>query len=203
MFQSSRPGDKVLHDHQDLLIHGSLHGRPVLCVSLSLSTPQFARNRNTSESGLKASSLRSKLLVMCSLIRRSRQTELLNGLCSYRVYICFGGRGVLHAVTPGKGQSVDAAHEYRLDHEKDSSLLTVLRHFRLCRVLDIVVIQDLRIPARPSVSLRNRNESLFFLVSEFHEEAYIIIFHVSTGRSASLNDQSNFSSATGSSVGSW
>lgn len=32
---------------------------------------------------------------------------------------------------------------------------------------------------------------------------YIIIFHVSTGKSASLNDQSNLSSATGSSVGSW
>lgn len=32
---------------------------------------------------------------------------------------------------------------------------------------------------------------------------YIMIFHVSTGRSASLNDQSNFSSATGSSLGSW
>jgi len=33
--------------------------------------------------------------------------------------------------------------------------------------------------------------------------SYIMIFHVSTGSSASLNDQSNFSSATGSSVGSW
>lgn len=33
--------------------------------------------------------------------------------------------------------------------------------------------------------------------------SYIMIFQVSTGRSASLNDQSNFSSATGSSVGSW
>ena len=32
---------------------------------------------------------------------------------------------------------------------------------------------------------------------------HIIIFHVSIGRSASLKDQSNFSSATGSSVGSW
>ena len=30
-----------------------------------------------------------------------------------------------------------------------------------------------------------------------------MIFQVSTGRSASLNDQSNFSSALGSSVGSW
>lgn len=30
-----------------------------------------------------------------------------------------------------------------------------------------------------------------------------MIFQVSTGRSASLKDQSNFSSATGSSVGSW
>lgn len=33
--------------------------------------------------------------------------------------------------------------------------------------------------------------------------SYIMIFQVSTGKSASLNDQSNFSSATGSSVGSW
>ena len=33
--------------------------------------------------------------------------------------------------------------------------------------------------------------------------AYIMTFHVSTGRSASLKDQSNFSSASGSSVGSW
>lgn len=32
---------------------------------------------------------------------------------------------------------------------------------------------------------------------------YIMTFHVSTGRSASLKLQSNFSSATGSSVGSW
>lgn len=32
---------------------------------------------------------------------------------------------------------------------------------------------------------------------------YIITFQVSTGRSASLNDQSNTSAATGSSVGSW
>jgi hypothetical protein len=32
---------------------------------------------------------------------------------------------------------------------------------------------------------------------------YIIIFQVSTGKSASLKDQSNFVSATGSSVGSW
>lgn len=32
---------------------------------------------------------------------------------------------------------------------------------------------------------------------------YIITFHVSTGRSASLNDQSKASSASGSSVGSW
>jgi hypothetical protein len=32
---------------------------------------------------------------------------------------------------------------------------------------------------------------------------YIITFHVSTGRSASLKLQSNFSTATGSSVGSW
>lgn len=33
--------------------------------------------------------------------------------------------------------------------------------------------------------------------------SYIMIFQESTGRSASLNDQSNFSSASGSSVGSW
>ena len=36
-----------------------------------------------------------------------------------------------------------------------------------------------------------------------HMYTHIMIFHVSTGRSASLKDQSNFSSATGSSVGSW
>ena len=34
-------------------------------------------------------------------------------------------------------------------------------------------------------------------------KTYIIIFQVSTGKSASLKDQSNFSFATGSSVGSW
>ena len=60
-------------------------------------------------------------------------------------------------------------------------------------VVDIVVVKDLGIPANQPGSDKE------FIHSG---SKYIIIFHVSTGRSASLNDQSNFSSAAGSSVGS-
>lgn len=67
------------------------------------------------------------------------------------------------------------------------------------RRLDVVVVKDLRIPTIASQLsfCPRRNTSSGWTLS------YIIIFHVSTGRSASLKLQSNFSSATGSSVGSW
>jgi hypothetical protein len=60
--------------------------------------------------------------------------------------------------------------------------------------VDVVVVKDLRIP--------DRLISLYSCRSP-RALTYIMIFQVSTGRSASLKDQSNFSSATGSSVGSW
>jgi hypothetical protein len=60
--------------------------------------------------------------------------------------------------------------------------------------VDVVVVKDLRIPDR-LISL--------YSCRSLRALTYIMIFQVSTGRSASLKDQSNFSSATGSSVGSW
>lgn len=67
----------------------------------------------------------------------------------------------------------------------------------LGNTLNIVVVKDLRVPAR-WVRLEDRTREWHSVVA-----TYIIIFQVSTGRSASLKLQSNFSSATGSSVGSW
>lgn len=63
----------------------------------------------------------------------------------------------------------------------------------LCSGIDVVVIEDLGVPAYVSIASP----------SHHRKDTHIMIFHVSTGRSASLNDQSNFSSALGSSVGSW
>lgn len=60
---------------------------------------------------------------------------------------------------------------------------------------DVVIIKNLRVP-KYCISC----DSSF--LSDMNG-AHIIIFHVSTGKSASLKLQSNFSSATGSSVGSW
>lgn len=61
--------------------------------------------------------------------------------------------------------------------------------------LHVMVVQDLRVPSERQVSTGP-------LKKETTGKTYIMIFHVSTGRSASLKLQSNFSSATGSSVGS-
>lgn len=63
----------------------------------------------------------------------------------------------------------------------------------LCSGIDVVIIEDFGVPALVSDPSP----------SQIIDITYIMIFHVSTGRSASLNDQSNFSSALGSSVGSW
>lgn len=61
----------------------------------------------------------------------------------------------------------------------------------ICRV-NVVVVQDFRVPV-----MKSDLPCIYHVI-----ESYIMIFQVSIGRSASLNDQSNFSSATGSSVGS-
>jgi len=60
--------------------------------------------------------------------------------------------------------------------------------------LNIVVVEDLRVPVR--------TRSVYVLAPANKKKAHIMIFQVSTGRSASLKLQSNFSSETGSSVGS-
>ena len=65
------------------------------------------------------------------------------------------------------------------------------------RGIHIVIIQDLGIPVEER---RLANISRYL---EAYGETDIMIFQVSTGKSASLKDQSNFSSAAGSSVGSW
>jgi hypothetical protein len=61
--------------------------------------------------------------------------------------------------------------------------------------VDVVVVENLRVP--------NSFVSGRVLQDLGLHDTHIMIFHVSTGKSASLKDQSNFSSATGSSVGSW
>ena len=60
----------------------------------------------------------------------------------------------------------------------------------------VVIVKNFRVPISIVSFLHPVLQSKGFV-------AYIMIFQVSTGKSASLNDQSNFSSATGSSVGSW
>lgn len=74
------------------------------------------------------------------------------------------------------------------------AVVLLLFHVRNVR-LDVVVVKDLGIPLA-QVSSYRQTASIF-------RRAHIIIFQVSTGRSASLKLQSNFSFATGSSVGSW
>jgi hypothetical protein len=66
---------------------------------------------------------------------------------------------------------------------------------RVTVCVDVVVVKNFRVPII-LVSGRVLQKLEF-------QETHIMIFQVSTGRSASLKDQSNFSSATGSSVGSW
>jgi hypothetical protein len=66
---------------------------------------------------------------------------------------------------------------------------------RVTVCVDVVVVENFRVPGI-LVSGRVLQELGF-------QETHIMIFQVSTGKSASLKDQSNFSSATGSSVGSW
>lgn len=68
----------------------------------------------------------------------------------------------------------------------------ILGHLTCCGGIDIVVVENLGVPV-----IGERWSEDFWVGT------HIMIFHVSTGRSASLKDQSNFSSATGSSVGSW
>jgi len=63
----------------------------------------------------------------------------------------------------------------------------------LLLVVDVMIVEDLRVPAAVRSYIRT---------SVWRFGTYIMIFQVSTGKSASLNDQSNFSSAAGSSVGS-
>lgn len=63
-------------------------------------------------------------------------------------------------------------------------------------LVDVVEVQDLRIP-------ECRVSSRILIDVDKQNATHIMIFHVSTGKSASLKDQSNFSSATGSSVSSW
>lgn len=65
----------------------------------------------------------------------------------------------------------------------------------VARGLDVVVVEDLRVPVEHLSAKR--------LVYVNDSKTYIMIFHVSTGRSASLKLQSNFSWAMGSSLGSW
>jgi len=60
----------------------------------------------------------------------------------------------------------------------------------------VVIVKDFRVPIAIVSYLHSMPKSRECI-------AHIMIFQVSTGKSASLNDQSNFSSATGSSVGSW
>jgi hypothetical protein len=59
--------------------------------------------------------------------------------------------------------------------------------------INVVVVKNFRVP----------RGSLAAILMLKMKCSHIMIFQVSTGRSASLKDQSNFSSATGSSVGSW
>lgn len=76
-------------------------------------------------------------------------------------------------------------------------LLCVKLLFHLLRRrIHVVVVEYLGVPAK-STLLASTSWKLQMIV------AYIMIFHVSTGKSASLKLQSNFSSATGSSEGSW
>lgn len=65
----------------------------------------------------------------------------------------------------------------------------------VARGLDVVVVEDLRVPGQ--------HLSAKCLIHTTASKTYIMIFHVSTGRSASLKLQSNFSWAMGSSLGSW
>lgn len=67
-------------------------------------------------------------------------------------------------------------------------------------LVDVVEVENLRVPERKS-KIHVSND--FKGNTRKEQVTYIMIFQVSTGKSASLNDQSNFSWASGSSVGSW
>jgi hypothetical protein len=69
----------------------------------------------------------------------------------------------------------------------------------------LVIVQNLRVPAIRKENKNIRQElpaSKPMNRGQCQSSAYIMTRHVSMGRSASLKLQSNFSSATGSSVGS-
>ena len=98
----------------------------------------------------------------------------------------YANRGALNGV-PGKGGQERAREgEY-------GGLIAVWRIGMLTGLVDVVVVEDLGVPGEVSR----------VAAAGARERPYIMIFQVSTGRSASLKDQSNFSSDTGSSVGSW
>lgn len=107
--------------------------------------------------------------------------------------ICWCNRGIVYALNPCFWCLAPRRFSFLLLAGK---LVVHLLHtsFR------IMVVQNLRVPRelyRLATTLdRTHNQGESGCTN-------IIIFHVSTGRSASLKLQSNFSSAMGSSVGSW
>lgn len=107
--------------------------------------------------------------------------------CAFRMSVFFAAAQIIYTALYSEFCASTSLHLLRRK-------LLVLH---LGDTLNIVVVKDLRVPAK-WVRLKDRT-------TEWHSVVvtYIIIFQVSTGRSASLKLQSNFSSATGSSVGSW
>ena len=120
---------------------------------------------------------------------------------------CWNGhRRLRHNVTASLGPLVVDAFAGAMEADGGEGLLVLLLTAHSTAILSIVlqrhraginvvVIENLRVPAQSELVYARRWER--------GRNAYIMIFQVSTGRSASLKLQSNFSSEMGSSVGSW